>query len=297
MTFTADYPITVDGVRLDTLAWNIAEINMGVAGTRNRDVVIPGVDGQVPSLNDDREEAYIGLEMLVRGTDADGLIPAGRESLSVLRDNLDDLTHLFGTRHRLIDYRRQTKEDGTYRRAYVKVTDQIEPKLTPGSSATFSVAFVIPAGMWESTEAITWSQTAPTTGTTYTVTGLDGSTERIADGIYAITGPANSGVRLEDANTGQWVQLNTAIPAGQVWRINAATWVSRMGAALTTASLDTDGTDQSALTTWGGAGTSFLALQPTRSATWTRHCQLKLTAGGLTGASKIDVLALRKYRL
>lgn len=102
MTYTSDRPITVDGVRLDTLAWNISQINRATAATRSADVEVPGRDGAIPSLNDPLEPVQVGLEMFVMGTDADGRVPNGSR-----RDrfwaNLDELIHLFSKRHALLD--------------------------------------------------------------------------------------------------------------------------------------------------------------------------------------------------
>jgi hypothetical protein len=107
MPFTSDQPILIDGVRLDTLAWNIAKINRSTAGRRSADVAVPGMDGVVPSLNDDLEPATFGLDMFVRGTDADGAVPTGG-SRAAFWANLDELVHLFGKRHGLIEVREQT---------------------------------------------------------------------------------------------------------------------------------------------------------------------------------------------
>lgn len=107
MTYTSDRPISVDGVRLDTLAWNIEKINRATAGRRTADVVVPGRDGAIPSLNDDLEPLSFGLEMFIMGTDPDGVVPPeGRRGR--FRANLDELVHLFGKRHALLEVQEQT---------------------------------------------------------------------------------------------------------------------------------------------------------------------------------------------
>lgn len=107
MTYTSDRPLVVDGVRLDSLAWNIEKINRATAGRRSGDVEVPGRDGVIPSLNDSLEPSMMGLEMFIQGTDSDGTVPPEGK-----RDrfwaNLDELVHLFGKRHALLEVIEQT---------------------------------------------------------------------------------------------------------------------------------------------------------------------------------------------
>ena len=89
------FPITVDGVSLDTVAWNIDAKVRTWAGARAADVVLPGVDGVAPSLNDDLDSSVMTLSMWVIGTNTSGLVPLGN-GIAQARDNLDQLVHLFG---------------------------------------------------------------------------------------------------------------------------------------------------------------------------------------------------------
>lgn len=102
MANTSDRPISVDGVRLDTLAWNVEKVTRETAARRANDVSLALLDGAIPSLNDGLEPLTFGLAMWLRGTDVDGGVPAAG-SRTVFRNNLDELLHLFGKRHALLE--------------------------------------------------------------------------------------------------------------------------------------------------------------------------------------------------
>ena len=291
MTTTSSRPVSVDGVRLDTLAWNVEKIERATAGRRSGDYDIPNLDGTVASLNDALEPASYGLHMWLRGTDVDGAVPAAG-SLDTLRANLDELLHLFGKRHALLDLREQVSATEE-RRAWAKVTDAIAPELnTPGSAGTFTVALTIPAGMWEDVATQDWTQANPVTSAE--VTTLRGSTERVNDAIFLVEGPATT-PRITDPTTGMWVELGFSLPAGSFWRFNSATWSSRTG-AVGLGSADTTGTDRAGVTAMGGPSRAYgLPLTPVRD-TGARRVRATLSAAsGLTTASKLSIRARRKY--
>lgn len=295
MTYTSDRPITVDGVRLDTLAYNITSINRSVAGRRAADQEVPGVDGNLPSLNDNLEPGNLGLEMFVRGTDEDGVKPG--DSRTAFWNNLESLVHLFGKRHALLEIQEQPSP-GVYRRAWAKVLDTIEPDMGASDDvAVFTVGMLLPYGVWEDLATADWTGTNYVTTPTQEVTTLQGSSERITDAILLVKGPATN-PRVTDPNTGAYVQLNAALSAADYWRVNVATWSSRTG-ALGLGSSDATGTDRSAVTQFGGTRNqaAFLPMVPVRAGTL-RKVSLTLTATAtLTNAATLSVRARRKYAL
>lgn len=299
MVNTSDRPITVDGVRLDTLAWNITKINRAVAARRAADVVVPGRDGAIPSLNDNLEPIQFGLEMFVMGTDANGAVPAaGRRD--TLRNNLDELVHLFGKRHALLEVI-ETVQAGVQRRALAKVVGTISPDTNSmGSAGTFVVGLEVPSGLWEDVATADWAGTAgAASGTSQEVTSLQGATERITDAVILVTGPATN-PRVTDPATGAYVELQAALAAGEFWRLNVGTWASRYGAGLGLGSADTTGTDGQAITRFGGTANQahFLPLVPTRTADDpVRRVRIQLTGTEFTAATQVSVQARRKYAL
>lgn len=294
MVNLAQYPIIVDGVRLDTLAYGVTEHRPQVAATRPSDLIIPGADGVDPSLWDDTEPAYYGLTIHVRGRDDDGNLPGGQTSPLVLERNLDEILHLFrGSPHRLKDVRRQVAEDGTQRRALVKVQDVIEPEVSD-LSASVAVSMMIPSGVWEDVATADWSGTAgAASGTDQVITPLAGATAPIHDAILLVEGPAANPV-LTDPYTGATVTLGYSLAAGEFWRLNVGTWSSRTG-TLTLASTDADGVDRAGVT-FPSAGTArFLTLTPERTARDARRVRVRLSGSGFTAATRVSARARRKY--
>jgi hypothetical protein len=296
-TFTSDRPLTIDGVRLDTLAWNITKINRTVASHRASDVSVPGIDGVLPSYNDPLDAAQFGLEMFVMGTDSDGLV-TGIGKRDQLRANLDELLHLFGKRHALILVD-QLVDATNHRQAWAKVTDVIAPDVNlPGSSGVFTVGLTLVYGVWEDTATQDWSGTlGAASGTVQEVTTLQGATERSLDTIFLVTGPANN-PRITDQATGAYVQLNQSLSAAQLWRVNMATWASRYGSGLTLGSADTTGTDGSATMVFGGTKNqaAYLPLVPIRD-TGLRRVKVALSgSGGFTAATRLTARTRRKFQ-
>lgn len=296
MTNTSDRPISVDGVRLDTLAWNISKINRAMASRRSADVEVPGLDGTLASLNDNLEPLVFGLDMFVMGTDANGAVPAmGRRDQ--FRANLDELVHLFGKRHALLEVTEQVTATQS-RRAMAKVVDSITPDSAEnGSSGQFTVSLQVPAGVWEDPTTSDWTSAAIVSGTAQEVTTLQGATERIADAVILVQGPV-ANPKVTDPATGAYVQLTATLAAGEFWRINVGTWATRRGTTLGLGSADTTGTDVQAITTYGGTvnQAAFLPLVPARD-TGLRRVKVALSGTAVTSATRLSVRARRKYAL
>ena len=169
MTYVSDHPLTVDGVRLDTLAWGIEASELKLGGLRAADDVLAGLDGEAASLNDAREPSTLTLSMFVRGTDEDGTVPADQDAASQLRENLDHLLHLFAQSGRLIEVRETVGAsrvgatvdadlDAEERVFYAKVADSIAPTTEVGSVARFTVALRNPGCYWRDPAPVDWTR-------------------------------------------------------------------------------------------------------------------------------------------
>ena len=97
MTNTSLWPITVDGVRLDTYAWNIRtrEGRDYSAQLKTTNIDSPLEDGEVWVPGKKYGPGRLILQMWVGGCDANGQIPADRDMYYVYRKNLDALRRLF----------------------------------------------------------------------------------------------------------------------------------------------------------------------------------------------------------
>lgn len=293
MVTYSPHPVFVDGVRLDSAAWNVESKVRTMPGARAADQVIPGVDGLAASINDDIESSTLTLSMWLLGTDGDGLIPGGSTAMAKCRDNLDQLAHLFGKRHALLDVQEVVDASGTQRQAWCKVVDAVEPVIRAGGLGRFTVSLLIPEGMWQDPATADWSQASAVASTVYEVTTLQGATGPISDAVVTVTGPVTN-PQLNDFTTSAYVRLNAALAAGSTWRVNVGTWATRYGAGLSLASADTAGTDGQAVTVYGNGNARFLRLVPSLS-TGARRVRLSLTGTGLTSATALGVRARRKF--
>lgn len=297
MTNVSDYPITVDGIRLDTLAWGLEASTRSLGALRSGDTLLAGLDGVVPSVNDAREPSTLALSMFVRGTDADGLVPVGRDAQAVYQENLDALLHLFAKSGTLLDLRMVMDADntpGADRQAYGKVQDSIAPTDQPGDVGRLSVVVAIPGVTWRDLTSATWTQAAVVSGTTYEVATLAGSSGPVDDAVINLVGPFNAGAKITDPATGAFVRLNEGVAAGSAWRVNVDTWESRVGVGLTVNSADTAGTDKSGVTDQGGGYPRLLRLNPRLDA-GTRKVKVKVEGAGFTAATTVSVKARRAF--
>lgn len=113
-TNPAVLPITVNGVRLDSLAHNIETLtgHRQLPATRNRDVTVPGLHGVVPSRYDDYDAGQFGLRMWVRDVNQYGDRPdSDVHPKQQLDRNLDRLFGLFQSGPSLLDVRVATGRD------------------------------------------------------------------------------------------------------------------------------------------------------------------------------------------
>lgn len=290
MSNTTAYPITVDGVRLDTLAYNIEGAQFTVPGVRSRDDIAPGVHGVLPGLDEDYEEGGYTLSMFVRGTDVDGLIVA--DQIGRFRENLDSLIHLFSKRYALLDLREVVDAGGTQRQAMCRRLDALVPQIDLGQVGRFTVTFSIPGAFWQDTATTDWAGVVgAASGVVQEVVPLQGSTAPIQDGIYLVTGPALNAT-ITDVASGNIVRLNGALAAGSTWRLNAGTWSSRTGVGLGLGSADTTGADVLATTDFSTS--RMLTLNPAL-VTGLRRVQVSLTGTTFTAATALTVRARRRF--
>jgi hypothetical protein len=293
-TYSA-FPVFVDDFRLDSAAYNIDAKVRTWGGSRSADVVVPGVDGVVASLNDDLEPAMLTLSMWVLGTDGNGLIPNGSNAIAQCRTNLDLLSHVFGVRHRLLSVSEVVDALGTKRMAMAKLVDSIQPELRPGGLGRFTVSLMLPASCWQDIEVSDWSKTAVVADTPYEVTVMQGATAATSDASLLLTGPATNPV-IHDVATGGFIQFNGVLSASDKWRVNSDTWTSRTGTTLGVGSLDTAGTDVTASTVYGGAKNRYLSLTPALD-TGALRVKVKVTGTGFTSGTSLAVRARRKFLL
>lgn len=293
MVNTSAYPMTVDGVRLDTLAHNIEVFSgrLGMPAVRGENRVLPGRHGRKWRAKQFDEASKV-LSMWVNGCDADGAIPGGSNAYREFRKNLDALNTLFGTRHRLLDIKQmQLGETATERQILAEVQQVIDPEVFGFIAAKFSVELRVPAAFWQDTADITYTSAANlASGVILSLAGFAGATAPMGDLIYLVKGPANA-PKLIDYATAHYVQLATNLADGTNWRINAGTWESSTGVGLTL----TSGTATSVVGSTVASGIhlpEYMVLTPNGVVA----PQLQLVTGGGNGANtQVQVMGRRKY--
>lgn len=289
MVYT-NFPVTVDGQLLNTYAWNIDVKTRPIAAFRSADVAITGIDGVAASVLDDIEPTSLTFSMWALGTDANGLVTA--DALSQCRANIDTLSTIFGRSHQLMDVRETINLSGGVRQWFCKRAESFSPEIRAGGLARFTISLVVPSGLSQDVGTSDWTQAAVTTGNTYEVTTLRGSTAPIADPVLTFTGPVTNPT-LTDLTTGGYVRYNGTLAAGSVWRVNAGTWSSRTG-ALTLGSADTAGTDVLSVTDYGGGKAPLLRFVPTISSGESR-IMLRVGGSGFTAATSVAVRGQRRF--
>lgn len=272
------YPVWVDGVRLDTLAYSIETRNgrFNVPAMRGENLELAGRDGRLYVPNKRLEPGLLSLSMWCSDTDADGGNPGYEQFLQ----NYDTLIALFMRNNSMLHVRKQVASDGTERESYAEVSGAIAPDISGSHAhpvAKFTIGLELPGVFWQDTTDVVWSQTGAVSGTVYSPTGFGGGNAPMMDLAIEVTGPANN-PRLVDGSTGHYVQLNHSLLGTEVWALNSGAWTSGIGA-----------TNMIGQTQYSGAFSPRLFGLSAGS-------QLRFEAtGGITSATAIEVTGRRKY--
>jgi hypothetical protein len=280
------YPLSVDGTRLDTLAWGIESISgrTGMPAKVGSNIKVPGRHGAIYVPNKPFDEADEVLGMWVQGTDSNGAVTTS--AMAHFRANLDALFLIFGKTTGLLDVR-QTWPTGD-RQCFAECLVALDPSVFGVLPAgRFNVALNLPQPFWQDVSTADYtSASSLTSGTTLTMATYDGSTAPIEDGIFVVRGPATN-PRLTDVASGAWVQYSGTIATGTDWQVDSGNWTSKTGSAL---GFGTGGTSVIGTTGYGGAGPRFLTLSPRSGGP-----QVTLTGTALGASTQVLARARKKY--
>ena len=290
MSNTSIIPVSVDGVRLDTLAYNVEGLSgrLAMPGKRGENAVMPGMHGRsfMPKRFD---SVSYTLRMWVIGSDEDGNAPdTMANEYQGFRDNLDTLNQMFGVTHRPLDVR-QTWPDGV-RQAFMDCLQVVDPEIF-GVRPTGKFAVALEnLGFWQDVDTQDYtSGGALVSGTELALGQFLGSTAPMMDYIYVVKGPANNPL-LKDPDTGHWIKLNKNLAAGEHWRLDAGNATSVTGVGIGFAGA---GASAIALTQYAGLhAPAMMGLTPRRLAA--PHLTFEAT-GGTGAGTAVDVRGRRKY--
>jgi hypothetical protein len=256
MTNTSQNPITVDGVRLDTLAHNISakvgrDIMPSVAGS-NIDTGLR--HGQLWVPHKKFGPGQLVLKMWVSGCDEDGVVPVDGDDYWQYMQNLDNLKRMFAVHNRLLDVRHTIKRDGSVvRQALAEVTIAIPPDKLAAYPYTseFTVEMTMPGSFWQNVADTTFDTNAGVLANSdHTLPApWPAATAPMTDLYVVVDGPATN-PKVIDNRSGHYVQLNSAIGPGIQWVVNTATWSSKTGVGI---EFTDGGTDRYGETVFAGA--------------------------------------------
>lgn len=295
MVTTSSWPMTVDGVRLDTLAYNIStrvgrDISPGFTGEN----IQTGMrDGELWVPHKKANPGRLVLKMWVGGTDVDGAVPVGNDDYKQYRTNLDQLLRMFNVKHRLIDVRQQWDIAGTMiRQALGEVSAVISPEMLAAYPYTseLTVEFNIPGGFWQDVADSNFDSGANILAPTdYTLPSpWPAGTAPMRDLYVVVDGPI-SGPKVIDNRNGHYVRYTGTVANGSQWVVNTTQWTSKIGAGI---AFTQNGTDAYSQTVFAGGhspamfGVTADPLGP----------QVRLEGSGFGAATRLRIRGKIKYQ-
>lgn len=290
MANTSTHPITVDGVRLDTYAWNI-EVKSGWdlgQAARGANSEVPGRDGEIWTPNKREAAGRFALQMWVMGSDANGVWNA--DGYEQYRQNLDQLRWLFGKRYKLLTIQHTLGATLGTRECLAEVVAAWDPTVTGmGRIGRFSVLFNIVDSYWRDTADLNIDLASVTTGQK-TLTAFLGATANMRDGILVFDGPWTNPSITDDA-TGHVLSLTGTVASGSQWNVDCAAFTSKTGTSI---AFTSGGTQAMLTTTRSGAhAPGLFGVTPAAPGV---APTVTLAGSGLTSASRFRFRARRKYR-
>lgn len=291
MANTSSHPITVNGTRLDTYAYNIEKKDgwANIAGRIGSNAKVPGRHGSIWVPNKRHDEGEFILSMWVSHKDVDGNI-VGSDPYFQFRKNLDALVTLLDSSYALLDVRQQigpTPATDT-RQAFCEFVGSLKPDLFGNQYGKFTVALAIPAVFWQDLATQDWAgPTGAGAISVNTVTTMAGATAPMEDLQFQVVGPITN-PRVTDVATGHYVQLNATVSAGETWEVDASKWTTVTGTAT---GWTGTGTNRTSITTAVGMHSPRLfALAPGSAPS------VQLGGSGTAAATQLKIRSRRKFK-
>lgn len=289
MTVTTARTLTIDGLVLNTMAFNIETLGgrMKTPDVRTKNIEVPGRHGTMRMRQKKFQQGEFVLSMWVRGCNQDGSIPDNTIQNRLFWDNLDLLLQVFTRRSGKLDIR-QTMPDQSVRQCYGEVLAVIDPQSrSVNPLAKFSVAICIPDAFWQDLNAVTYTSSAGLTASqTLTLTPFIGATAPMEDLVWTITGAATS-PKIQALENGSalevdtWMQYNAVVPSTDTLVVDCGAWsVTGTGFTVSTATLAHTGSAR------------FMAVQPGPQNT---APQVQWTCSSPDSHAQLSVTGRRKY--
>lgn len=292
MTVTTAETVTVDGLVLNTLAYNISTRagRYTTPDVRTKNTELGGRHGTLRVRGKKFQQGLFTLSMWVRGANEDGSIPDNSDGLSrrIFQNNLDILMQTFTRKSGLLDIR-QTLPDGTIRQCFGEVLAAVDPQSkSVQPMAVFTVAITIPSAFWQDLNPVTYtSASGLSTSQVLTLAPFIGATAPMEDLVWTIEGAGtNAKIQALENNlpleVDTWMQYTGTIPTTKNLIVDSGLWAvtGSTGFSPSTANLVHMGS------------ASFMSLQPGPQNT---APQVAWSASSVDSNTKLTVTGRRKY--
>jgi hypothetical protein len=271
--------VTVGGVSLDSLVWNVRTRADRIASAQRRGKNQPraGLDGTAWMPGKPLDELQFNLQMWILGADPLGEFPADPDMRTKVLKRYDKLLRLMGQQSALVE----VVDVGRQRRCFAEIGDNIGPSVMAGGTrAEVEFPLTVPAGCWEDATPFDTGTAVPLAYGPLTVTGAGGGTLPLLGLTITLTPPA-SNITLTTSD-GRWVTFAGALPAG------AATVLDLNTADPNAYQTSSPGTSLLSKLTWD-------SIAPLPIPASTADPVLTVAASATTSASRIRIQGRRRY--
>lgn len=218
--------LTWAGVDVASWALRVRDLSglLAIPGRRGENVAVAGRDGTIRTPR----KTYLGrefvLEFLIRGADADGLVPSGGAAEQFYR-NADLLAQLCAQDVATLAH---TLPDGTVRQLEVEVLNTVEPdRYKAGSLAVAKVALTSASAWWRAAAATVITFSLADNGTRQLVE-LEGMSGRIDDALVTFANSGNNPT-LTQVETGIGIGYDEVFSSGKSMRLGDYSWLAGGG--------------------------------------------------------------------
>lgn len=301
MVNTSKWPVTVDGTRLDSLAWNI-ETRSGrdfMPGIPGADIDTEMRDGTLWVPNKNYGPGRIVLSMWVGGTDEDGAVPVDNDDYKKYILNLDKLKRMFGVQHRLLDVRQQFDIAGTMiRQSLCNVGTVLTPEMFAvyPYTAKFVVELNVPGAFSQDVADSNYDSQAvgqfpgglPANTTITLPDPFPAATAPMRKMYVVLDGPATN-PKIIDPRNGHSIQYNGVVANGSQWVVNTTEWTSKVGIGI---AFTQNGTDVFAQTVAQGGHMPVALFGITADPA---GAQVRIEGSGFTAATRLRLRTKLQY--
>lgn len=231
---TTSEAVVVNGICLNTLAWNITTKTgrYSLPNTRGDNAKVPSGRGSTFIPNKPIDDGIWTLSMFLLGANPDGTVPRRAAQRILFEQNLAAILNA------VLSYSAPVtiyawQADGSVRKTNATLTgsNAVDVTMTMGGArGEFNLVFDVLDGVWTDYIPATVAGTASAAWSNQTLSlapVLSGGTVPIEDAVITVQGPATN-PRVTNAATGTWVQYTGTLSSIQSWVIDSSQFTSKV---------------------------------------------------------------------